>query len=105
MTEPKDAIWDTSFDYERQEPPKTEFDRDFDRWMQDPEFAQGYAQERAKIDAGTCAVIDEGERIVPAKVYCPLCLHPVVRHEPNDGSCGDCACKGAAYFRWPLGDE
>lgn len=30
---------------------KTEFDRDFDRWMQDPEFAQGYAQERARIDA------------------------------------------------------
>ncbi len=30
---------------------KTEFDRDFDGWMQDPEFADGYALERRRIDA------------------------------------------------------
>ena len=58
MTEPKDAIWDTGFDYERQEPPKSR-----------------------------------------PKVYCPLCLHPVVRHEPKDGSCGDCDCKGEDWYR------
>lgn len=30
---------------------KTEFDRDFDRWMEDPEFAETYKRERARIDA------------------------------------------------------
>ena len=30
---------------------KTEFDRDFDRWMEDPEFAEGYRRDRARIDA------------------------------------------------------
>jgi DNA-binding phage protein len=29
---------------------KTEFDRDFARWMEDPEFAEGYALERKRID-------------------------------------------------------
>lgn len=30
---------------------KTEFDRDFDGWIQDPQFAEGYALERSRIDA------------------------------------------------------
>ena len=30
---------------------KTEFDRDFDGWRQDPQFAEGYALERSRIDA------------------------------------------------------
>lgn len=30
---------------------KTSFDRRFDRWMQDPEFAESYRQHRARIDA------------------------------------------------------
>lgn len=29
----------------------TSFDRRFDRWMQDPEFAESYRQHRARIDA------------------------------------------------------
>jgi hypothetical protein len=90
MTDDKirDAIWDTGFDHERQEPLKSEFDRDFDRWMQDPGFADGYHRERAKIGAAG-----------RAKVYCPLCLHPVVRHESHDGPCGDCDCKGEDWYQ------
>jgi DNA-binding phage protein len=30
---------------------KTEFDRDFDGWAQDPQFAEEYALERSRIDA------------------------------------------------------
>ena len=30
---------------------KTEFDRDFDSWAQDPQFAEEYALERIQIDA------------------------------------------------------
>jgi DNA-binding phage protein len=30
---------------------KTEFDRDFDGWRQDPPFVEGYALERRRIDA------------------------------------------------------
>ncbi len=30
---------------------KTSFDRRFDRWMQEPEFAESYALHRARIDA------------------------------------------------------
>lgn len=30
---------------------RTSFDRRFDRWMQDPEFAESYRQHRARIDA------------------------------------------------------
>ncbi len=47
---------------------KTEFDRDFDRWMEDPEFAEGYRRERARIDeidaivrALDAARIDQGK--------------------------------------------
>ena len=31
--------------------PTTSFDRHFDRWMQDPEFAESYRLHRARIDA------------------------------------------------------
>ena len=75
VTEPKDVIWDTGFDHERQEPPKTEF-------------------------TDVQALLHEGERVVtaeqaardPAKVYCPLCLHPMVRHNSNGNLCLDCGC-------------
>jgi DNA-binding phage protein len=30
---------------------KTAFDRDFEEWMPDPEFATGYAVARARVDA------------------------------------------------------
>jgi ribosome-binding protein aMBF1 (putative translation factor) len=30
---------------------RTAFDRDFDTWMNEPEFAAGYARARARIDA------------------------------------------------------
>lgn len=30
---------------------ETKFDRDFAEWMEDPEFAAGYAESRALIDA------------------------------------------------------
>lgn len=30
---------------------KTSFDRQFDRWMQDPEFVESYGLHRARIDA------------------------------------------------------
>lgn len=39
----------------------TSFDRRFDKWMQDPEFAESYKQHRARIDAidALMRVIDE----------------------------------------------
>jgi len=42
----------------------TAFDRDFYRWMQDPEFAQGYAQERARIGAVDETVLQEADRLI-----------------------------------------
>ena len=44
---------------------KTSFDRRFDRWMQEPEFAESYALHRARIDAIDTlmrALDDERER-------------------------------------------
>jgi DNA-binding phage protein len=40
---------------------RTQFDRDFDNWMEDPEFAAEYARERARID-----VIDQVVRSLDA---------------------------------------
>lgn len=39
----------------------TSFDRRFDKWMQDPEFAESYKQHRARIDAidALMRIIDE----------------------------------------------
>ncbi|MGA3057685.1 MAG: helix-turn-helix transcriptional regulator [Candidatus Limnocylindrales bacterium] len=34
-----------------QQQTQSQFDRDFDRWNQDPEFAESYALERSRIDA------------------------------------------------------
>lgn len=45
----------------------TSFDRRFDRWMQDPDFAESYKLHRARIDAIDAvmrAIDDEAEEAV-----------------------------------------